>query len=315
MTETPANPYLADRLLLADSGLETTLIFDAGFDLPQFASFPLVETADGRAALREYFRRHIDLAREHGVDIVLETPTWRASAEWGELLGYDAEDLRRVNTAAVELVAALREEYRATGTRVVVSGNLGPRGDGYEPGARMTAEEAERFHRPQIDALADAGAELITVLTLNYREEAIGVARAAAAAGVPAVISLTVETDGRLPSGEPLGEAITSVDEVTGGSVAAFGINCAHPDHFATVLADAGDWVERIGLVRANASRMSHAELDEAEELDAGDPAELGRQYAELRRWLPGLRVVGGCCGTDHTHIEQIARACLQPVA
>lgn len=314
MTIAPKIPYLDDRLALADSGLETTLIFDAGFDLPEFASFPLLETAEGRAALRDYYRRHIDVARRHGVDVVLETPTWRASADWGASLGYDADDLHRLNTAAVELVAALQDEYRPTGTGVIVSGNLGPRGDGYQPGDRMTADEAEQFHRPQIDSLAAAGAELITVLTLNYPEEAIGVARAAAAAGMPSVISLTVETDGRLPSGESLGETITSIDELTGGTVTAFGINCAHPDHFSAVLEEGGAWAERIGLVRANASRMSHAELDEAEELDAGDPTELGRQYAELRRVLPGLRVVGGCCGTDHTHIEQIAHACFAPV-
>jgi homocysteine S-methyltransferase len=313
MTDTYDNPYLADEVVLTDSGLETTLIFEQGFDLPQFASFPLVETPHGRAALRHYYRRHIDLARDHRVDVVLETPTWRASADWGASLGYDADDLARVNAAAVELVRELREEYRPTGTRVIVSGNLGPRGDGYEPGDRMTADEAERFHRPQIDALAAAGAELITVLTMTYPDEAIGVARAAAAAGIPSVISFTVETDGRLPSGEPLGETVRAVDVATGGTVTAYGINCAHPDHFRAVLTDTGDWLGRIGLVRANASRMSHAELDEADELDAGDPVELGRQYAELRRMLPGLRVVGGCCGTDPTHIDQIAHACLQP--
>lgn len=311
---TQQNPYLDDRLVLTDSGMETTLIFDAGFDLPLFASFPLLETTDGRATLRDYYRRHIELAHDHGVDIVLETPTWRASADWGASLGYDADGLSRLNAAAVELVRELREEYLPTGTRVVVSGNLGPRGDGYDPGVRMTANEAECFHQPQVVALAEAGAELITALTMNYPEEAIGVARAAASAGIASVISFTVETDGRLPSGGTLGDTITFVDEETGRTVAAFGINCAHPDHFAAVLADGGEWVERIGLVRANASRMSHAELDEAEELDAGDPVELGRQYAELRKLLPRLRVVGGCCGTDHTHIDQIAHASLRPV-
>jgi homocysteine S-methyltransferase len=307
----PDNPYLGDRLVLTDSGLETTLIFDAGFDLPEFASFPLLDTSEGRAALRDYYRRHIELAADHGVDIVLETPTWRASADWGATLGYDADELDRLNAAAIALVRDLRDEFRVTGTHVTVSGNLGPRGDGYDPGRQMSVDEAERFHRPQIDALAAAGAELVTALTMTYLEEAIGIARAAARAGVPAVISFTVETDGRLPSGDQLGEAITAVDAATGGTPVAYGINCAHPDHFASVLAEGDDWLSRIGLVRANASRMSHAELDEADELDAGDPVELGTQYAELQRYLPGLRVVGGCCGTDHGHIEQIAHHCL----
>ena len=304
-------PQAGGQTLLTDGGLETTLIFQHGFDLPEFASFPLVETAEGRSALLDYYGAYVDVARTLGMDVVLDTPTWRASSDWGAILGYDAEALRSVNTAAVQLLMQARAGWERDGTKVVISGNVGPRGDGYEPGDQMTADEAEAFHRPQIQSLADAGADVVTVLTMTYGNEAMGVARAAKAVGIPVVVSFTVETDGRLPTGQPLGEAIAAVDADTDGYPLSFGINCAHPDHFIPTLEAGGDWLGRIGLVRANASRMSHEELDNAEELDAGNPAELGCQYVDLRRLLPNLAVMGGCCGTDHGHIDAIGSSTL----
>ncbi|MDX2378572.1 MAG: homocysteine S-methyltransferase family protein [Acidimicrobiia bacterium] len=307
-------PQANGQTLLTDGGLETTLIFDNGIDLPEFASFPLLDDEAGRAALLDYYRTYSDIARRHEVGIVLETPTWRASADWGDVLGYDESELARLNAAAVELLEEVRAAYEPT-TTVVISGNVGPRGDGYEVGERMSVEEAERFHTAQISALAGAGADLVTALTMTYVEEATGFAQAAAAVGLPAVVSFTVETDGSLPTGQPLGEAIGAVESATGGSPIAYGINCAHPDHFVdtlTAAADAGEgWVDRIGLVRANASRMSHEELDNAEDLDVGDRAELGGLYADLKRLLPNLTVMGGCCGTDHGHIAEIANSTL----
>ncbi len=299
-------PQSNGEILLTDGGLETTLIFEVGFDLPEFASFPLLESETGRTALLDYYRTYAGVAQDQQVSIVLDTPTWRASADWGNVLGYDTDRLHALNTESVELLRQIRDEYEPDGTKVVISGNIGPRGDGYDPGDQMTVDEAEAFHRGQIETFAAAGADQVTALTMTYVEEAIGVARAAAAAGMPAVISFTVETDGRLPTGQPLGDAIEQVDTATSRAPIAFGINCAHPDHFIETLTLGGDWVNRIGLVRANASRMSHEELDSAEELDAGDPVELGNLYADLRQLLPNLTVMGGCCGTDHGHVAQI---------
>ena len=156
---------------------------------------------------------------------------------------------------------------------------------------------------------AAAGADLVTVMTMNYVEEAIGVARAAKAAGMPVVVAFTVETDGRLRTGMGLGEAIAACDAATGGYPAYYMVNCAHPTHFRDVLGGGG-WLERIGGIRANASKMSHDELDEAPELDAGDPDELAEDYRGLMRVLPKLRVLGGCCGTDHRHVGAISGAC-----
>jgi S-methylmethionine-dependent homocysteine/selenocysteine methylase len=304
-------PQSSGEVLLADSGLETTLLFNDGIDLPEFASFPLLDDAAGEGRLREYYVTHAGIAIQHAVGIVLETPTWRASADWGAILGYDADALADVNRRAVELVRSVRDDHETARTKIVVSGSVGPRGDGYVPGEQMTAAEAETFHQPQIDALAAGGADMASFQTASYVAEAIGVARAADNAGLPIAVCFTVETDGKLPSGQTLRSAIEEVELATDASPAYYGINCAHPTHFEHILEPGAKWVERIGMLRANASSMSHEELDNAEVLDAGDPTELGAQYANLRERFPHIQVLGGCCGTDHRHVSAIADACL----
>jgi S-methylmethionine-dependent homocysteine/selenocysteine methylase len=298
-----------DRVFLTDGGLETTMIFHRGFDLPQFASYKLLEEEEGRAALRDYFSRYIYVAREHGAGFVLDTATWRSNPDWGALLGDDAEALDRINRDAVAFAQEIRDAHGDSAGPILVNGVLGPRGDGYVADQLMTADEAERYHSPQVRSFVAAGADMVSAITMTYAEEAIGIARAAAAAGIPVAISFTVETDGRLPSGQPLGEAIEQVDAATGGSVDYYMVNCAHPTHFEDVVDDDGEWRDRIAGLRANASKMSHEELDAAEELDDGDPAELGADYAALRSRLRNVTVLGGCCGTDERHIAAVADA------
>ncbi|HEX6702038.1 MAG TPA: homocysteine S-methyltransferase family protein [Gaiellaceae bacterium] len=293
---------------MTDGGMETTLIFHHGFELPCFASFTLLRDEAGRAALRSYFEPYLELAREHGVGIVLDTPTWRASSDWGAQLGYSDEELALANRDGVALIAELRDDW-AGEVSVVVSGCVGPRGDAYSPSEVMTDAEARQYHETQIRTLTEAGADVITGLTLAYAAEAVGIVRAAQATGMPVVVSFTVETDGRLPDGQPLRAAIEHVDAATDAAPAYFMVNCAHPAHFADVLGEDGPWLRRIRGLRANASKKSHAELDESDELDAGDPAELGGDYRALRDRLPELLVVGGCCGTDERHIGAICEA------
>ena len=303
----PTLPQLStSRPFLADGGLETDLIFHHGLDLPSFASFILLDSDDGREALRAYFRPYLDLARAHGTGAVLETPTWRASPDWGRELGYDDDALRRLNHAAVALVRDLAGE--APDVAVVVSGCVGPRGDGYAVGEAMTAPEAAAYHLPQAAALAEAGADCVSAITMTSVEEAIGVARAAEAVGRPPVISFTVETDGRLPSGQPLADAVRQTDDATSGAPEYYMVNCAHPTHFEGVLD--GGWAARVRGIRANASTCSHAELDAAETLDEGDPSALADAYTRLADRLD-LAVVGGCCGTDVRHVAAIAGALL----
>ncbi len=297
-------PQLTGDTFITDGGMETTLVYQDGIELPAFASFPLLKSDEGAAALRRYFEPYLAIAREREVGILLDSPTWRANPDWGAQLGYSLGQLEEANRKAVAFVDEARD--KAT---VLVSGCVGPRGDGYVAGELMSAEEAERYHSWQVEVFADTPVDLVSALTMTYAKEAIGFARAARAAGIPSVVSFTVETDGRLPSGQPLRAAIEQVDEETGGAPAYFMINCAHPTHFANVLEEGGPWVERIRGLRANASRRSHVELDEAEELDSGDPATLAAEYLALRPLLPNLTVVGGCCGTDHRHIDAIYRA------
>ena len=304
-----ALPQLSRTPFLTDGGIETTLIFLDGLDLPHFAAFDLLDRPGGEAALRRYFQPYVDIARGRGVGIVLETPTWRANPDWAALLDHDLDTLARFNRKAVALLEDLRSGQETEETPIVISGCVGPRGDGYVVGQAMTAEEAEAYHAVQIGTFAETAADLVTAITMTSADEAVGVVRAAVAAGLPVVISFTVETDGRLPSGQPLREAVEEVDARTDGAAAYFMVNCAHPSHFADVLEPGSAWTDRIAGLRANASRMSHAELDEAEELDDGDPAELAADYVALRERMPRLSVLGGCCGTDHRHIAAMSAA------
>ena len=305
-------PQLASpTVILSDSGMETDLIFHEGFDLPLFASFTLLDDVASIDALRNYYRRHVQVARDAHVGFLFEAPTWRASIGWARHLGLDETAVADVNRRAIDLVVQLREEAADMQGPMVISGLIGPRDDAYNPMQLMSADEAERYHAAQVETLAGTEADLVTALTLTYAAEAIGIARAARKARMPVVISFTVETDGVLPDGSSFGDAIAGVDDATDSYPAYYGINCAHPSHFLGVLDAGEEWTTRIKMIRANASRCSHAELDEAETLDDGDPEELGREYAEIRERLPQINVLGGCCGTDVRHVRSIARACI----
>jgi S-methylmethionine-dependent homocysteine/selenocysteine methylase len=293
-----------EPVALTDGGIETVLLFKDGFDLPCFASFPLLGQEAGRAALRRYFEPFLDTAQRLGLPFVLDTATWRANPDWGAQLGYDLDALAAVNRDAVQFAREIAEGR----TLVTINGTVGPRGDGYVVGGQMTAEQATEYHAWQIGVLRDAGVERVTALTLSYPEEAVGVVRAAATLGVPVVAGFTVETDGRLPTGISVADAVDRVDEATDGAAEFFIINCAHPTHIAAGIDDALP-VERIGGLRVNASALSHAELDEAEELDDGDPTLLARDNAALRDRLPAIQLLGGCCGTDHRHVAEIITA------
>jgi S-methylmethionine-dependent homocysteine/selenocysteine methylase len=302
-----ALPQLEGGTFLTDGGIETVLIFHRGIELPAFAAFVLLEDEAGTDELRRYFEPYLELARRHGTGFVLDAPTWRANPRWGAEIGRSAAEIDAANRRAITLMAELRDRH-AGRAPVVVSGTIGPHDDGYDPAVRLTAEEAEAFHATQIATFADTAADMVTALTLTYADEAIGITRAAAAAGMPAAVSFTVETDGRLPDGTTLAEAVEQVDAETATPPAYYMINCAHPTHFEGALGE-GAWRERVRGLRANASTRSHAELDEATELDEGDPADLGARYAALRERLPALTVLGGCCGTDHRHVAAIAEA------
>lgn len=295
----------SDRIWLTDGGLETSIIFLDGIDLPMFASFHLLENDEGRRALTRYFEQYLTLAKATKTGFVLDTATWRSGAYWAEPLNRSEADMAAVTKAATAFAVGLRTAHETIDTPIIINGVVGPAGDGYQPDALWSAIDAQAVHAKQIGWMKESGAETISAVTMTHTGEAIGITRAAQAADLPVVIGFTVETDGHLPTGQSLADAISETDAATEDAPLYYMVNCAHPDHFSNRLA--GDWTGRIGAIRANASRMSHAELDVAEELDDGNPEEFGTQYAELRQVLKNLRVVGGCCGTDHRHVACVA--------
>ncbi|MCB1489914.1 MAG: homocysteine S-methyltransferase family protein [Bauldia sp.] len=301
-----------DDIFLTDGGIETYLIFHEGVELPYFAAFDLLRDAAGRDVLLNYYRHFAEIAVEAGLGFVLEAPTWRANPDWGAKLGYSDRATIAMNHEAIALMEELRLEFETPRSPMVISGCVGPRADRYSRAEAMTAEQAERYHAPQVNAFRRADADMVTALTMSYTNEAVGIARAAAKADMPVVISFTVETDGRLPSGQTLKEAIAIVDLATGATPTYYMIDCAHPTHFAHLFDRDETWVQRIQGLRANASTASHAELDDATELDEGDPIDLAERYADLRRRQPQLTVMGGSWGTDHRHIVEICLACME---
>ena len=305
-----ALPQLGGHLFLTDGGIETTLIFHEGLKIPDFAAFVLMKRPEEETVLRKYFRTYAAIAKRFGVGLILESATCRANADWGTRLGYTREALADANRKAIRLLEEIRDEFENEKTKVVISGCIGPRGDGYNPTHKMSEKDAEAYHEAQIETFAETAVDMVAAITMNYVEEAVGIVRAARRAGMPVAISFTVETDGRLPTSQTLKAAIKQVDVATSRYPCYYMINCAHPTHFEHVLVGGERWVERIRGLRANASAKSHAELNESTELDVGDPAELGMQYAQLKKRLSQLNVMGGCCGTDYRHVEQIAEAC-----
>lgn len=309
-----ALPQMQGGIFLSDGGLETTLIFHERLELPHFAAFTLLASEEGRQHLMRYYEKYLAVAQGRGVGFVLDSATWRANPEWGAKLGYGPQALKAANQTSIDLLSELRARWETPSLPCVISGAIGPRGDGYKAGV-MGAVEAEEYHGAQIAAFAETAADMVAAYTLSTVEEAIGIAWAARAQDMPCAISFTVETDGRLASGQSLREAIEIVDDETGGSPLYYMINCAHPTHFEHALRAGEAWVGRVHGIRANASTRSHAELDESEVLDEGDPVDLGRRYQSLRRSFPSMRILGGCCGTDHRHVAAVCEACVPPLA
>ena len=308
-------PQLGRKLFLTDAGLETILVFHDGVDLPCFAAFPLLNIEPGTQRLREYYAGFAKLAVSQEVGLILEGATWRANPDWGAKLGFDAPALAAINRRSVALMLDIRNAFETATSPMPISGNIGPRGDGYDPGKLMTPKEAEDYHGAQVAVLAATEADYVSAFTITNTPEAIGIVRAAQRAKIPVVISFTLETDGKLPTGQSLEAAIAEADAATETYTTYFMINCAHPTHFRDVMKPGAAWTQRIRGIRANASSRSHAELDAATDLDAGNPAELGKQYADLLRHHPHLTVLGGCCGTDFRHVEAISASCCAKAA
>ncbi len=296
-------PQLGNDIFACYTGMDTDIIYNRGIDLTGFASYTLLSTDEGKSRLREYYSNLMALARELNVGVILDSVTWVANRDRGRDLSYSPDDLKKFNTEAIELIASVREEEGDLPT--VLCGQVGPRGDGYEPSDLMSTEDAERYHAEQIKVYSITDVDLVSASTMCYAEEAVGVVRAAQRYDIPVSISFTVETDGRLPTGMSLEEAIQKVDDETDGRALYFLINCAHPDHFTGIFNDE-PWMNRLRGVVANASRCSHSELEAAKEFDEGNPDELGSLIGSLLKQYPHFNIIGGCCGTDMRHMKRI---------
>ena len=307
-----ALPQLIESTYLTDGGLETTLIFKHGIDLPYFASFGLLMKEEGRKVLQEYYLDYINISKPKCKGFILEAPTWRANPDWIEKMGYSFDQMELINRTAISELEKIRNNHENEDFIMPISGCIGPRGDGYCPKNKMDSKAAEEYHSHQIRIFAETNADLVTAMTINYIDEAVGIVNAAKKNDMPVVISITVETNGKLPGGESLKGAITTIDNLTDNYVSYFMINCAHPNHFAKELNSTSGWQVRIVGIRANASTKSHAELDESETLDEGDKDHLANCYQDLKVLLPNLNVIGGCCGTDHTHMDKICKLWFQ---
>lgn len=302
-------PQLSNKTFITDGGLETSLIFHNNIEIPEFAAYDLLRSQEGYETLLDYYITYAALAQKYKQGLVLETPTWRANSDWGEKIGDSNKQLAILNAKAVQLIKSIRDDYENEDTPIVVSGCLGPRGDGYSPTSIMTASQAKTYHIAQIATFHESDVDMVAALTVNYVDEAIGITLAAQEYDMPVCISFTLETDGKLPTGESLEDAITLVDSATQNGPVYYMINCAHPSHFDHLIDASSPWLKRLKGLRCNASCLSHAELDECTELDDGNPQEFGFEFKYLKKQAPHLTVLGGCCGTDERHIEAICES------
>lgn len=307
MTSDDKLPQTQGRFMACGGGFETWLQYVDGFTLRHFCAFELLDDARGVECLTDYHRKLVEAAVENGFGVINEGLHYRASRDWGELIGYSKEALEEINIRGIEFYKDFAREYDSPDTPMIVGGAIGPRGDAYNVGRTPDASEAEDYHSEQIETFKKAGADVVTAMTFTSVEEATGLARAAKSAEMPVVISFFVAKGGKLKTGETLEDAITAVDAATESAPAYYMINCTHPTEFTPGLTD-GPWSRRLGGFMPNAVAMETLDLCKLGHLEDGDPEELGGQMAELARRFPHINVWGGCCGTDGRHIGQIAR-------
>lgn len=309
----PLPPMGSGEIFLTEGGSETEILYRHGFELPEFAMFPLLDDPRAAAAMRAMFCAQLDVAAEFGLSFLLSGLDYRASPDWGAKLGYSPAALAEANLAAIGFLREIAEGYHGQIPQLLIGGILGPRGDAYGLNRDITTESAEDYHAVQLETLKAAEVDFACALTFNNAPEAIGAARAASKIGVPLSISLTLDSTHRLKSGPSLAEAIAEIDAEAGEHAPDFYLlNCSHPLEYEPAI-EPGDWIARLRGVRPNASKMEKLALCKLGHLEAGDPVELGRQVRDLSERHPHMDVFGGCCGTGDRHLREIAKALVEP--
>ncbi|MCH9663117.1 MAG: homocysteine S-methyltransferase family protein [Gammaproteobacteria bacterium] len=311
----PLPPYGSGEVFLTEGGSETEIMYRHGFELPEFAMFPLLDNPKAVTIMRDMYCAQLDVAAEYGLSFLLTGLDYRASPDWGGKLGYSPQSLADANIAAIHFLRDIAKDYKGQIPRLLIGGILGPRGDAYNLNASITTESAEDYHAVQLETLKTAGVDFASALTFNNVPEAVGAARAAAKIGVSLSISLTLDNTYCLKSGPSLAEAITAIDEQTGADAPDFYLlNCSHPVEYEPALGE-GDWIKRLRGVRPNASKMEKIALCKLGHLEDGNPVELGRQLADLSIRYTHMDIFGGCCGTGDLHLREIAIALSQAAA
>lgn len=301
----------AGHYYMCEGGTETEVMYKHGFSFPHFAVFELLKDTKAVAALKRMYQDYFEVVAKHNMSALVGGLDYRASPDWGALLGYSAEGLADINHQSIEFLRNIAVDYSNNIENILIQGLIGPRGDAYETNHSITEAEAQDYHSVQLQTLKSANVDLATAMTFNNVPESIGVARAAVEADVPLCISLSLDGSSNLNSGPSLAEAITTIDAATDSSVAFFMINCVHPLEYEPALADE-QWITRIRGVRPNASVMDKLSLCTIGHLEAGNPTELGKQMGDLMQRYPHMDICGGCCGTWDTHLDQIAEDVLQ---
>ncbi len=295
------------RFYLSEGGTETELMYKYGFELPHFAMFPLLNNPDAVLKMKEMLRSYLDVAAKHKICALMGGLDYRASPDWGKLLGYSPDGLAEANLQSIEFLREIAKEYASEIPDILFQGLIGPRGDAYEKNESITENEAEDYHSVQLETLKKADVDLALAITFNNIPESIGVARAAAKIGVSLGISLTLDSSSKLNSGPSLAEAIIAIDEETNQSPEFYLINCSHPLEYEPAI-EPGNWISRVRGVRPNASKMEKIELCQIGHLEEGDPEELGKLCGDLARRYPHMDIWGGCCGTWNSHLDEIAK-------
>ena len=305
----PLPPIGSGEIFLTEGGSETEIMYRHGFDLPEFAMFPLLDNPKAVSAMRGVFTEHLDVAAEYGFSFLLTGLDYRASPDWGAKLGYSASALAEANIAAIEFLRDVSGGYGGQIPRLLIGGILGPRGDAYSLNQAISAESAEDYHAVQVETLKSAGVDFACAMTFNNVAESVGAARAAARIGVPLSISLTLNSSCRLQSGPSLADAVSEIDAQAGDDAPDFYLlNCSHPLEYEPALG-LGEWIKRLRGVRPNACPMDKIALCKLDHIEDGDPIELGAQIRDLSNRYPHMDIFGGCCGTGHSHLREIAKA------
>ena len=299
-------PAAEGRLYLTEGGIETEIMYKDGFELPQFAMFPLLDDPAALEAMKGIWRRMLGVAADAGFCVVLNGLDYRASPDWGKLLGYSDEGLATMQLRCIDFLRDLARDYESHIEKIYISGTIGPRGDAYALHRTITAAEAEDYHSVQLATLARAGVDMAWAMTFNNIPEAVGLTRAAKTAGLPLAMGLTLDSSCKLKSGPTLAEAVTEIDRQTDTGPEFYACNCSHPLEFEPAL-DGGEWQGRLRCIRPNASAMEKIALCKLGHLEDGDPVELGAQMADVATRLPHMDIFGGCCGTDERHLREIA--------